>query len=336
VKKPWLLLPPKLAHDLAPIGIQMLSAFQSDPTPVWRPLKWRGLEFKNPLGLAGGVDKDAGLIEEWWKLGAGFIEVGTVTPLAQAANAGKIIDRDVPSGALWNRMGFPGRGVKIARENLLDLPPQRKSPIFVNIGKNRDTPNERAAEDYATCMAEIGELADAFVINISSPNTTGLRDLFREENFAPFLEAIMQARGPQARGQNSKQVQPLLLKLSPDLQMSDLTSIVKTSARLGIDGFIATNTTLSRAPGSPFPAEGGVSGQPLAELSKYILRKVIDLLGSARDGKLLISAGGVMTPEDVLERLHLGADLVQVYTALVYEGPGFFRHVARQFKKPKV
>ena len=329
MKKPWLLLSPKLAHDLAPFGIQVLSAFQSEPTPVWRPSKWRELEFKNPLGLAGGVDKDAALIEEWWSFGAGFIEVGTITPLAQSANAGKIIDRDVATRALWNRMGFPGSGVKVAYENLTDLPLKRKSPIFVNIGKNRSTPNEHAAADYAYCISQIGELADAFVINISSPNTTGLRDLFREENFAPFLETILRARG-----QNSNRAKPLLLKLSPDLLPSDLTSIVKTSARLGIDGFIATNTTLSRPPGSPFPVEGGVSGGPLAELSKNMLRTVIDLLGSERDGKLLVSVGGIMTPEDVSERLHLGADLVQVYTALVYEGPGFFHQVARQIKHP--
>jgi dihydroorotate dehydrogenase len=321
--KPWLFLPPKLAHDLSPVGLKLIAAF-CEPHPYeWQPLKRFGLEFQNRVGIAGGVDKDGACIEDWWRLGAGFIEIGTVTPLPQRANKGKIIDRDIENGALWNRMGFPGRGVWHVRENLRDLPPKRVTPIFVNIGKNRATPNEQAAADYIHCIETIGSLADAYVINISSPNTTGLRDLFKAHIFAPFLSSVLQARNENAPGT------PVLLKLSPDLNDEDLKLVIETSSRLKVEGFIATNTTLSRAPDSRFPAEGGVSGRPLADRSKYILRRVIELLGKNRSETLVISVGGIMTPEDVKERLALGADLVQIYTALVLEGPLFFRRVAK-------
>jgi dihydroorotate dehydrogenase len=193
----------------------------------------------------------------------------------------------------------------------------------VNIGKNRTTSNEDAAKDYVTCMREIGDLADAFVINISSPNTTGLRDLFKPQNFEPFLQEILRARNELASAP------PLLLKLSPDLEDEDLENVVRAAVRLKLDGFIATNTTLARTPAMPYPKEGGVSGKPLAQQSKEVLKKLTSLLGADRVGKLIISVGGVMTPEDVMERLTLGADLVQVYTALIYEGPFFFSRVAR-------
>lgn len=320
--KPWLLLPAKLAHDLAPIGLQIIAAFRETPPYVWRPFVWRGLKFSNRLGLAGGFDKNGSYIEEWWSMGAGFIEIGTVTPEPQGPNPGRIIGRDIGSLALWNRMGFPGLGLAQVRANLVDLPVERPTPLLVNIGKNRTTPNERAAADYVRCIEELGALADAYVINISSPNTTGLRDLFKAENFEPFLLAILQAR------ERSAPRTPALLKLSPDLEETDLQTVVKSAARLGIDGFIATNTTLQRGPTSPFPPEGGVSGAPLAELSKKTLRRIVELLGAEREDKLVISVGGVMTPEDVEERLRLGADLVQVYSALVFHGPWFFSQVA--------
>ena len=330
--KPWLLLPAKLAHDLSPLGLQVLAAFRGTRIPTWRPYNWRGLYFANRLGLAGGVDKDGSLIEEWWKFGAGFIEVGTVTPLAQGPNPGRIIDRDTSSGALWNKMGFPGEGAQAVRQNLMELPNARPTPLFINIGKNRTTSNEHAADDYVECIRMLGDLADALVINISSPNTTGLRDLFEEKNFKPFLTRLLKARD-EVVSRRADQAPPLLLKLSPDLTAEDLQTVVRTSADLGVDGFIATNTTLERPNGKRFPSEGGLSGRPLADISIRTLKTVIDLLSpSERQRMLVVSAGGVMTPEDVHLRLELGADLVQTYTALVYEGPGFFGKVARSFE----
>jgi dihydroorotate dehydrogenase len=322
--KPWLWIPAKLAHALAPVGLQLMGFFREVNIPIWRPLTWRGLEFKNRLGLAGGIDKNGEEIEDWWKFGPGFLEIGTVTPKPQGPNDGKIFDRDVEAKALWNRMGFPGKGAWDVRENLRDLESPRPTPIFVNIGKNRATPNERAADDYAECIRILAGLADAFVINISSPNTTGLRDLFKPENFGPFLKAIFGARELYAPRT------PLLLKLSPDLDESDLTLVVEQSLALGIDGWIATNTTLVREPGSKFPAEGGVSGAPLARHAKEALARLLKIVGNRRQDRLIVAVGGVMTPQDVAARLVAGADLVQVYSALVFEGPGLFARTYRE------
>jgi dihydroorotate dehydrogenase len=327
LRKPWLALPPKLAHDLAPFALNVLSSFRSGEIPEWSPLEWRGLHFPNRLGIAGGVDKNAESIEPWWKFGVGFIEIGTVTPKAQAPNEGKIIDRDLESMSLWNRMGFPGAGVDHVRANLIDLPLERKTPIFVNVGKNRSTPNERAARDYAACIDSLAGLADAFVVNISSPNTAGLRELLQPAKLRGFLSEVLLARA-----ECSAPHTPVLLKLSPDIEYDDLKSAVETSCQLGINGFIATNTTSTRRAGLTYPTEGGVSGQPLAERSKETLRNLLSALGSARDGQLIVSAGGVLTAHDVRERLWMGADLVQVYTALIYEGPWFFSRVAKEMK----
>lgn len=326
--KPWLLIPPKLAHDLAPIGLDLLATFRELETPVWRPFSWNGIEFKNRLGIAGGVDKDGASVESWWKFGAGFIEIGTVTPFAQGPNNGKIIDRDTEREALWNRMGFPGVGAKRVRENLSDLPRPRATPIFMNIGKNRATPNDKAAGDYIACLRELDGLADAWVVNISSPNTTGLRDLFKPAAFRAFLEPLLEER-------TKLRTRAMLLKLSPDLTDEDLENVVTTASQMGLDGFIATNTTLAREPGMHFSNEGGVSGRPLAARSKATLSKVLQILGSTRKDKLIISAGGVIEPDDVLERLALGADLVQVYAALIFHGPWFFDRVTRRMELPQ-
>lgn len=325
--KPWLLFPPQLAHHMAPFALQIAAAFRDQPTYTWKPFTWRGLKFNNRLGTAGGVDKDGELIEEWWKFGPGFVEIGTVTPLAQGPNDGKIIDRDAKSLALWNRMGFPGRGAWVARENLRDLPILKPTPIFVNIGKNRTTPNDQAVRDYAECISILAGLADVFVVNISSPNTQGLRELLQPRNLHRFLGGVLAAKN-----KSSSPYTPILLKLSPDLDDDELRTIVELSSELGIDGFIATNTTLAREPGSTFPHEGGVSGRPLAARSTAVLKTLMQTLGNAKGDKLVVSAGGVMTPDDVKARLDLGADLVQVYSALIFEGPGFFERVCHSMQ----
>jgi dihydroorotate dehydrogenase len=322
--KPWLILPPEWAHALGPFGLQLYSLFQSKPIPAWKTFTWKNLVFKNPLGLAGGVDKNADSLNEWWKMGIGFAEVGTVTPQPQRGNPGKVMDRNLEKKALWNKMGFPSEGADEVFYNLRAYGEHKPTPVFVNIGKNRDTPNENAVDDYVFLIERLRSQADAFVVNISSPNTKGLRDLQNRESLMRLLEPILHT----ARYGESK---PVLLKLSPDLSDQNLEEALNVSCDLGIDGFVLTNTTLSRPAGLDFPSEGGLSGAPLKTLSSEILQKSLQILGNRRQGKLIVSVGGLMTAEDVFERLQMGADLVEIYSTLIFEGPGFFRDVAGRY-----
>lgn len=324
--KPWLLLPPQWAHDLGPFGLKLFSLIQSKPIPAWNSFTWNNLIFKNPLGLAGGVDKNAENLQEWWALGAGFAEIGTVTPRPQKANPGKIIDRDLHHHAVWNKMGFPSQGADEVFYNLRSYD-QKQTPIFVNIGKNRDTTNEDAVKDYLFLIDRLRPHADAFVVNISSPNTQGLRDLQNKEALARLLEPLV------ISSHQSGDPKPILLKLSPDLSDASLEDALEVAVNAGVDGFVLTNTTLSRPQGIHFPVEGGLSGAPLKSLSCHILQKSLQLLGKNRPGKLIVSAGGVLSPEDVFERLQMGADLVEIYSALIFEGPGFFRKVASKYSR---
>jgi dihydroorotate dehydrogenase len=186
----------------------------------------------------------------------------------------------------------------------------------VNIGKNRTTSNENASHDYKVLLDLFADVADVFVVNISSPNTKGLRELLEPTQLAEFLKPLIKAKK-----------QPLLLKLSPDMDDALLKRTLDVSLGAGVDGWVLTNTTLAREPNSRFSTEGGVSGRPLAERSKEILKIAVDHLGARREDRLIISSGGVLTPEDVNERLRLGANLVQVYAALIFDGPLFFRKV---------
>lgn len=331
--KPWLLLPPKLAHDLSPLGLQLYSLFQKTATPSWNSFIWKGIVFKNRLGIAGGIDKNAELLNVWGPLGCGFTEVGTVVPEPQKSNSGKIMDRSLSDQALWNQMGFPSLGadevyynVKNYRQNHYQV---SSLPVLINIGKNRTTANESASSDYVQLLEKFYLLADAFVVNISSPNTIGLRDLAKTENLNNFLRPILLAR-KNLLAQHGVE-KPILLKLSPDLQSDDFKSVVDTCLENSVDGFVLTNTTLSRTTQKQFPDSGGVSGKPLQDLSKKSLQIVCNHLGLDRPKKLVISAGGVMTAEDVFERIEMGADLVEVYSALIFEGPCFFRDVAQTF-----
>lgn len=319
LKKPWLLLSAEAAHHWAPRLLPFVSNWPSSVKTEWRPLNWKGLYFRNRLGLAGGVDKDARSVRDWWKLGVGFIEVGTVTPLPQDSNPGTVVGRDLKLKALWNKLGFPSEGSEKVLARLNDLKRPYKTPIFVNVGKNRTTPNEKAVADYVAVMDKFEEAADAFVINISSPNTSGLRDLLKPESLKPLLSEI-----------RMKTKKPCLLKLSPDTEDADLIAALETAIGCGMNGFILTNTTIERRPEMAFSKEGGVSGLPLAQRSKNVLHAVVKQLGERKKDVLVISVGGVMTSEDVEERLNMGADLVQIYSALIFEGPLFFRRVAKK------
>lgn len=319
----WKYLPASLAHSLAPLGLAYYASQMPESAPEWQSFHWRNLHFPNRLGIAGGMDKNADYLSTWSRLGVGFIEVGTVTPYSQAANRGKILARDWDSKNLWNKMGFPSHGADEVYFNLrVYLEDSKKEtarvPLFVNIGKNRSRPNSEAEMDYLYLTDRFAPVADVFVINVSSPNTTGLRDLQSEETLKNLTGKVVKLAGEK----------PVLVKLSPDLSESNLKASLDACLESQISGFILTNTTLSRPADCRFPVEGGLSGKALAELSKKSLKMALAHLGSERKDLLLASVGGVLTADDVKERLQLGADLVQVYSALIFNGPRFFRDTA--------
>lgn len=323
LRRPWLFLPSKLAHDLSPMGLELYSLIKGqNNTPVWNSYSYKNLSFKNPLGIAGGVDKNGEYLSAWQRVGCGFIEVGTITPKPQAPNPGSIMDRDTQSLSVWNKMGFPSQGAEKVFVNIQKFKKHSQLPAFVNIGKNRGTDNAVAHADYTALLQHFSEVADAFVINISSPNTQGLRDLAEPKNFLSFAKPLTDF----IHTQNIQT--PFFLKLSPDLDHQGLQQILEMGIDLGFDGFILTNTTLDRSHTPFYPPEGGVSGKPLKEKSIQALIQAKNILQKQNAKKCLISVGGVMTVEDVFERIKLGADLVQVYSTLVFEGPGFFRKAA--------
>tara|TARA_B100000609_G_scaffold199667_1_gene206034 strand:- start:5168 stop:6193 length:1026 start_codon:yes stop_codon:yes gene_type:complete len=326
--KPWLWLPPQCAHDISPYGARTLGALSfSKVPPQWKPLKWKNLYFPNPLGIAGGVDKDGIGTPGWWRLGAGFCEVGTVTPAPQSANPKPRVSRDEETLALWNRLGFPSQGALKVKHRLEKLKRPYPGPLFVNIGKNRNTPLDEAHLDYEMLVQNFDHIADVFVINVSSPNTKGLRQLLDEKNLNQLLLRLQ----PQLKESGK----PFLLKLSPDLSADDLKKVLDVSMKQGANGWVLTNTTLFRPPNSKFPETGGLSGAPLRERARNFLTQTLEHLGSEKKDHLVVAAGGVLYPEDVMDRLELGADLVQTYSALVYNGPYFFQQVNRWQQRPK-
>lgn len=220
-------------------------------------------------------------------------------------------------------MGFPNPGMVSVRTQLKKMATHKSVPLFINIGKNRDTANEKAFQDYCSCMETLRGLGDGFVINVSSPNTKNLRDLQKGTALKDLLEALLDFK------KGSKISEPLLLKLSPDLSAEELVQSIEQS-KDKVDGYILTNTTRSRPNGIAFPSEGGLSGRPLCGRSLASLKVLVNHLGaSAGDRPLVISVGGISSAEDIRERLDAGADLVQVYSALVFEGPLFFQRLGK-------
>ena len=321
--KPWLLLPSKWSYILSPFALKIYSRIKPFKNREWRSFSWRGLYFPNPLGTAGGVDKNALHTREWWALGAGFLEVGTITPEPQKANPSKILDRSLKHRSLWNNMGFPNRGLNFVKEKLSGLPENKPTPLFVNIGKNRQTSLEQAVEDYRKILFQLHTQADVFVINVSSPNTESLRSLLSEKKLPKFLQSLKGCIS------NFNLKTPLILKISPDEK--NFYRILEQSIESDIDGWCICNSTTERKISGLFPDYGGVSGKLLADQSLNLLKKAKNYLDKMKvKDKLLISCGGVLTAQDVFERLEEGAHLVQVYSALVFEGPGFFKSVAEQ------
>ncbi|MFN8485926.1 MAG: quinone-dependent dihydroorotate dehydrogenase [Anaerolineae bacterium] len=277
-----------------------------------------GIPFANPLGLAGGFDKDARYIESFARLGFGFIEVGTVTPRPQAGTPRPRLFRLREDGALINRMGFNNGGIETMAHNLALT--KRRVPIGVNIGKNKTTPPESAAADYLDCFTTLAPLADYIAVNVSSPNTPGLRDLQRGAALAELLAPLREARDADRQVRGGRHV-PIFVKLSPDETFEQLDAALQVILDVGVDGIIATNTTTERAASlrsARQNEQGGLSGRPLFERSTAVLRHLYRALG----GRLpIIGVGGVDGPESAYAKILAGASLVQLYTALIYEGP---------------
>lgn len=289
-----------------------------------------GLTFKNPVGLAAGFDKDAKLIDVLSCLGFGFVEIGTLTPRPQRGNNKPRLFRLPKDQGLINRMGFNNEGVTAAVSRLK----KRRSPVIVggNIGKNKSTPNESAHEDYVLCFNALYEYVDYFVVNVSSPNTPGLRELQEKAPLQQLLKKVKDLSLQKA------EVKPVLLKIAPDLTDGQLNDIVEILRATGIDGVIATNTTISRE-GLETAREalddigaGGLSGKPLRRRSTEVIRYLRNALGT---GFPIIGVGGIITPEDAVEKLNAGADLVQVYTGFIYEGPGLMKRINKAIIKTR-
>ncbi len=284
-----------------------------------------GLKFPNPVGLAAGFDKDAHLVDEFAQLGFGFIEVGTLTPKGQEGNPKPRLFRLPQDGAIINRMGFNNGGVDQAVERLR----ARKSKIIVggNIGKNKVTPNEQALQDYLYCFDALYDAVDYFVVNVSSPNTPDLRAL---QEKAPLLALLSNL---QNRNQSKPKPKPLLLKIAPDLNKAQLDDIIEIAVETQLAGIIATNTTISRqnlttsAQAVTNMGAGGLSGKPLTQASTEIIKYLrAHLPAQIR----LVGVGGIMTADDALDKLAAGADLVQLYTGFIYQGPSLVKNINRQ------
>ena len=287
-----------------------------------------GLTFKNPVGLAAGFDKNAEYIEDMAKLGFGFIEIGTVTPKPQPGNDKPRMFRLVNDSALINRMGFNNQGADVAAERLKHLKDRNGLIIGGNIGKNKVTPNEEAVNDYIYCFHALYEHVDYFVVNVSSPNTPGLRDLQEKEPLKHILNTLQQLNTEKASQK------PILLKIAPDLTDSQLDDIVEIVMDTKIAGVIATNTTISRE-GLRSDAElvkeaGGVSGAPLTKRSTEVIRYLSEKSGKAFP---IIGVGGIHSAQDALDKLDAGASLVQVYTGFIYEGPGLVGDICKGILK---
>ena len=302
--------------------------------PVLR-VRALGLEFPGPLGLAAGFDKDARATAGLGALGFGFVEVGTVTARAQPGNPRPRMFRLPADRALVNRMGFNNDGAAAAAARLRRRP--RGGPVVgVNIGKTRAVPDQQAAADYAASARAVADVADYVVVNVSSPNTPGLRDLQAADRLRPVLVAVREAldaatgsAGAGSAGAGYRRV-PLLVKIAPDLAGEDVDAIADLAVELGLDGIIATNTTVARDGLASSAAEvtaagaGGLSGPPLRAPALAVLRRLRERAG---DRLVLIAAGGIETPDDAWERMAAGAALVQAYTGFIYGGPLWPRRV---------
>lgn len=289
-----------------------------------------GITFPHPVGLAAGLDKNGKAIDGFSSIGFGFAEVGTVTPKGQPGNPLPRLFRLPPDEALINRMGFNNEGAE-AMKVLLAKRKVHRIPVAVNIGKNKDTANELAAEDYRACISALYDSGDFFVVNISSPNTQGLRDLQHGDELRLLLAAVRDEIGKQslARGVKAK---PVLVKIAPDMSQDQLEHTVHTILDSGVAGIIATNTTLSRDGLTHAHASetGGLSGKPLRDRSTEVISAIYKQTG----GRIpIIGSGGIFTAQDAYDKIRAGSSLVEIYTALIYKGPGVLRELTSGLKE---
>ena len=354
IRRILFLLPAETAHyfsmnifnALCSIGFInkiLTKVFASKPNHP--PEKLFGLSFKNHIGLGAGFDKNAKYLTVLKTIGFGFIEIGTVTPKPQAGNDKPRLFRLTKDKALINRMGFNNDGVEVVAERLKKwrekeiryrMSDNRKAtngersingPLLIggNIGKNKNTPNEEAWKDYETCFKELHPYVDYFVVNVSSPNTPGLRELQEKESLRKILVHLQMINNGKAKAK------PILLKIAPDLSLEQIDDVIELAMEIKLDGIVATNTTISR-PGLSIQSEnvsreaGGLSGLPLkkrsAEIVQYISQK-------AKGQVPIIASGGIFTSADAKEKLDAGASLVQVWTGFIYEGPFIVRNILK-------
>ena len=289
-----------------------------------------GLDFPNPVGLAAGLDKNAEVIDGFAEMGFGHIEIGTITPKPQPGNPKPRLFRLKEDHAIINRMGFNNVGAVQAAKNLS----QRKSKIIVggNIGKNKVTPNEEAVKDYELCFNVLHDFVDYFVVNVSSPNTPGLRELQEKDSLSRIFRSL------QDINQGKTKPKPILLKIAPDLTHEQLDDIISIVSDTQIDGVIATNTTIRREKLPHYlPSEieamgaGGLSGRPLKELSTEVIRYLHKTSGGSFP---IIGVGGIMTAHDAIEKIEAGASLVQLYSGFIYHGPKLIEDINRHLTQP--
>lgn len=333
----------RLAGNFAPSRKLLEWIYKSAP----RPKEVFGLTFRNPLGLAAGYDKDAVAVRGLAALGFGHVEVGTITLKPQAGNPKPRVFRLIEDEAVINRMGFPSRGSAFAQKRLTFTPrpnvfkgvlyglqPQSKEPLAqdtvlgVNIGKNKDTPNEEAVLDYLALLQNFSNIADYLTVNVSSPNTVGLRSLQGRAALEALLTQLHRQRLHEQEAHQKRL--PILVKLAPDLSEAELDDALEALINAQMDGVIVTNTTLSREGlrSNHREESGGLSGNPLREKSEAILRRTL----KRADGKIpIVSVGGIMTPDDAQRRLDWGAALIQIYTGLIYRGPRLAKDIQESF-----
>ena len=296
------------------VALSALKLFQPRP----KPITLFGLKFPNPIGLAAGLDKNGVAVPAWAALGFGFIEIGTVTAKAQPGNPRPRIFRLPEQQALINRLGFNNDGADAIAQRLTAL---RKSgrwpavPVGINIGKSRATPLEQATDDYLYSFRMLWDFADYITLNISSPNTPGLRELQEPEKLSELLFAIGEEAGTAAK--------PLVVKISPDLSGTELKAILAVCEENGVSGIIATNTTLDHSSIAPqLDQAGGLSGAPLRDKSTALVREI-----NGRSTIPVIASGGIFDAESAQQKFHAGAQLIQLYTGLVYRGPQLLREI---------
>jgi dihydroorotate dehydrogenase len=316
-------LSPEKAHSLTLNTVRMLGRIKPPPRATEPPIRLMGLTFGNRVGLAAGFDKNGVAVDGWFALGFGHVEIGTVTPKPQAGNPLPRVFRLPEHHSVINRMGFPNDG---AERVVARLRSRRTSGVVgVNIGKNAVTPLDRAIDDYIFCLRAVFTVADYVTVNVSSPNTAGLRSLQDVDHLVPLLSGVLQeSRILESR--HSRRV-PLLVKLSPDLTEAELRKSAAAAASVPVAGIIATNTTVTResVSGHALASEpGGLSGRPLFAKSCAAVRILRETLGPTMP---IIGVGGVASASDARELRQAGADLIQLYTGMIYQGPALVREL---------